>query len=276
MDADTGARLLAAIDATWPPEETVRRAGWVLRRGGGGGKRVSAASLAGTPGAKPVPEPTPPAAALGQPPSPLRREADAGLAGLPDIAVAAAAMAAWGQPPLFRIAPGEAPGEAALDAALAAAGYAVIDPVAVYAAPVGALADDADETARVVRVTARLALAEEIWAAGGIGPGRLAVMARAPVPRVTLLVRLGDRPAGVGFVACDGEVAMVHAVEVPAGFRRRGLGTQLLRGAANWAAEQGAAVLALAVTETNAGARALYEGLGMVPAARYHYRILSA
>lgn len=230
-------RLLAALDATWAPAETAERGDWVLRRGAGGGKRVSAAS-ARVPGAA------------------------------PDLSAAVEAMAAWGQRPLFRLAPGEAD----LDRALAAAGYELVDPVAIYTAPVAALTDGADETAKVIRVQTRIALADEIWAAGGIGPERLAVMARSCTPRITLLARIGDRPVGVGFVAADGDVAMLHAVEVLAGARRQGAGTRLLRGAASWAEEAGAGVLALAVTEANRPARALYERLGMEVAARYHYR----
>lgn len=230
------ARLFAAIDATWPPAEIAERDGWCLRRGEGGGRRVSAAS-------------------------PL---AD----GAGGIAAAEAAMRAWGQAPLFRVTPEEA----LTDAALAEAGYAVEAPVVVYAAAVADLADDADETARIIRVSTRVALLDEIWQAGGIGPARRAVMARAAGPRVALMVRLGDRPAGCGFVAADGEVAMLHAVEVLERFRRQGAGVQLARGAANWAREQGAATLALAVERDNIPARALYAGLGMAEVARYHYR----
>ncbi len=231
------ARLLAAIDATWPAAETRAEAGWVLRRGGGGGKRVSAASAC-------VPGET------------------------PEIAAAEAAMATWGQAPLFRLTPEEG----ALDAALAAAGYALLDPVAVYAAPVAALTDPGDETARVIRVTTPLAIVEEIWAAGGIGPARLAVMARPRGAKLTLVARIGDRAVAVAFAACDREVAMLHAVEVATRARRQGAGRMLLSGAANWAAEQGAETLALAVSEANAPARALYAGAGMTVAARYHYR----
>ena len=46
-DLPDSARLMAAIDATWPPAVLDRRGGWVLRRGAGGGKRVSAASGSG-------------------------------------------------------------------------------------------------------------------------------------------------------------------------------------------------------------------------------------
>jgi uncharacterized protein (DUF2237 family) len=42
--------------------------------------------------------------------------------------------------------------------------------------------------------------------------------------------------------------------------------------AARWAEAQEAGWIAVAVTEANAPARALYVGLGMAEAARYHYR----
>ena len=239
MSGPEAGRLVAALEATWPPAERVSHSGWTLRRGDGGGKRVSAASPEG-------PE--------------------------ADIGVAEAAMRAWGQVPLFRILPGEE----ALDAALADRGYCVIDPTVFYAARAEALVEAGDETARLIRVSTPLALADDIWEAGGIGPGRRAVMARAPEPKITLLCRLGDRPAGVAFLGVAGHIAMLHAVEVLAEHRRGGAGAALARGAARFAAEHGAEWLALAVTEANRPARALYERLGMVPAGRYHYRILDA
>lgn len=229
-------RLMAAIDATWPPAE-VRRAGpWLLRRGDGGGQRVSAAST------------------------------DDQAA---DLAPAEAGMQAWGQPLLFRIIPEQA----TLDRRLADAGYAVKDPVTLYAAPVAGLADGRDETVTVFRVAAPVAIVDEIWSRGGIGPGRRAVMTRPRGPRMTLLARAGDRPVGVAFVATDGDIAMIHAIEVAPEHRRKGGGGILIRGAASFAAEHGAAWLTLAVTGANAPARALYDGLGMTCAGRYHYRV---
>lgn len=229
-------RLMAAIDATWPPAEFRALGPWTLRRGAGGGQRVSAAST--------------------------RDEAA-------DPAPAAEAMRDWGQEPLFRVSEGQA----ALDERLERAGYRRHDPVALYAAPVAALDDGRDETARVIRVRAPLAIVDEIWLRGGIGPGRRAVMERAPAPKATLLARAGDRPAGVAFVGLDGDVAMIHAIEVVPAHRRLGAGEMLLRGAASFAAEHGAEWLALAVTEANAPARALYAKLGMGLAGRYHYRL---
>jgi GNAT superfamily N-acetyltransferase len=222
-------RLMAAIDATWPPAE-IRRAGpWLLRRGDGGGQRVSAASTTDQ---------------------------------TADPAPAEAGMRAWGQPVLFRITPDQTQ----LDARLAKAGYLVKDPVVLYAAPVASLADERDETVKVFRVASPLAMVDEIWERGGIGPGRRAVMTRPTGPRMTLMARAGDRPAGVAFVALtgkdgDSDIAMIHAIETAPEHRRKGAGGLLLRGAASFAAEHGAVWLALAVTEANA------------PAGRYHYRI---
>lgn len=228
--------LLDTVDATWPAAEVLARDGWRLCRGAGGGKRVSAA---------------------------VALDADG------DVAAAEAGMRDWGQGALFRLTPEDD----ALDRALAARGYAVIDPTVIYAAPVTRLTDDRDETARIVRAELPIAAMREIWAAGGIGEGRLAVMARAPGPKSYLFARKSDRPAGVAFLGSSGDLAMIHAVEVAVPMRRKGIGAEIMRGAANLAAEWGAAWLTLAVTEANAAARGLYEGLGMEVGARYHYRI---
>jgi ribosomal protein S18 acetylase RimI-like enzyme len=236
-DLPSQTRLIAAIEATWPPAALEIRDGWCLRRGDGGGRRASAAS--------PV------------------------IDGEGDIATAAAAMRALGQEPLFR----STPLEPLTDAALAAAGYALHEPVVLYAGTIATLRDALDETARVIRISTPVGLLHEIWAAGGIGPGRLQVMARVRGPRTALMVRLSDRPVAAAFVACDGPVAMIHAIEVLSSRRREGAGAMLVRGGANWAAEQGAQTLGLAVSETNLAARALYEKLGMHAAGQYHYRL---
>jgi hypothetical protein len=47
----------------------------------------------------------------------------------------------------------------------------------------------------------------------------------------------------------------------------------MTRAAAAWAQRAGAPVFAMAVTERNAPARALYARLGLAEAARYHYRV---
>lgn len=226
--------LFDVVAATWPAAGLREAGGFLLRRGEGGGNRASAATRAEGPA---------------------------------DIGAAEAGMRHWGQVPLFMLRPGEA----GLDAELAARGYLEHDASRLLVAPVAALAAP-DPERRVVACDAPLAIMARLWQAGGIGPARLAVMARAEEPRTWLMVREGDRVAGCGFVAVRGGIAMLHALEIAPAFRRRGLGAALTRGAARWADAVGAADLALSVTARNVPAGALYAGLGMTEVARYHYR----
>ena len=177
-------------------------------------------------------------------------------------------MAGWGQGPLFQLT-GD---DTELDADLARRGYAIADPTLLYVAPATDLIGDGPvQTAHARKIVP--ALMAEIWAEGGIGPSRLNVMARATVPSVRLLGRSGDRPSGAAFVAVDGDIAMIHAIEVRPAQRRKGVARQLMHAGARFAVANGAHWLALAVTEANGPARALYQGLGMTLAGRYHYRV---
>lgn len=233
------AGLLEMLAATWPPLETAEAGGFLLRRGAGGGNRTSAASLAASLA------PDGPEAA--------------------GIAAAAAGMRAWGQRPLFLVTPGQE----ALDAALAARGYRLHDPSVLLAAPVATLAEAGPHA---LPCTAPLAAMVELWAAGGIGAERLAVMARASGPKSWFLGRHSDSVAGCGFAAVHAGVVMLHALEIAPGFRRRGVGAALTRGAAAWGGSAGAGELQLAVTTENAPALALYARLGLGEVLRYHYR----
>ena len=231
-------RLLAALEATWPPAAVDESAAplWRLRDGAGAGKRVDSARAL----------------------DPAAR-----------IAPAAAAMRAAGRRPLVQVSSDQS----ALDAALAAEGWEVVDPTLLMVAPVAALAaHEAPKGVKSVLVRTRLVLLDEIWEAGGIGPARRALMHRCALPKATIMTRTDDVVGGLSFVAVDGDVAMIHAVEVRPEVRRRGVARAGLAAAARFAAEAGADWLALAVTEANAGARALYDGAGMETVGRYHYR----
>ena len=223
------------LDATWAPAETRDLGPFRLRRGAGGGKRVSAASRLGAfrPG---------------------------------DIDEAEAAMEAWGQERLFVLWPGDE----ALDAELNRRGYRVIDPVLAYEGPVP-LAPPPHMT--TFPHWPPMQIARDLWAEAHIGPGRLAVMERVTGPKAVILARSDDKPSGAGFVAVHGTTAMIHAVEVRATMRRKGAGRHILQAAALFAAQNGARTLALAVTEGNSAARALYSSLGMQVVGQYHYRI---
>lgn len=235
MSLPDSVRLLAALDATWPALRMEDRDGWRLRVGAGGGKRVSAASA---------------------------------LNDSADIARAEAAQRDLGQRPLFRLSAKDV----ALDAQLAGRGYVLRDPSLLYVARSIELARK-PAPIRLFDLWPPLAIMRELWAEGGIGPARLAVMARAHPPRTGFVARIEDRAAGVAFAALDDRIAMIHAIEVTPRARRKGVARMMIEGAADWARAQGADWVALAVTEANRPARALYESLGMQIAGRYHYRI---
>ncbi|MFD1342814.1 GNAT family N-acetyltransferase [Litorisediminicola beolgyonensis] len=237
MIPDT-ARLIAAVEATWPPAETHTLGPVTIRAGEGGGQRVSASTVDGT-------------------------------ADEAELQKAEAAMRALGQTPLFMIRPGDE----ALDTALADRGYRIKDPVSIRLCPIETLTDRALPRVTAFAIWEPLAIMREIWAAGGIGPERVAVMERVTGPKTGLLGRIKDRPGGAGFAAIDGEIAFVHALEIAAAARRHGLGGWMMRCAALWAAPLGARRIAALVTEANAPANALYDTLGMEIAGRYHYRV---
>nr|WP_230383175.1 GNAT family N-acetyltransferase [Paracoccus shanxieyensis] len=90
-------------------------------------------------------------------------------------------------------------------------------------------------------------------------------------PKTALLGRLDDRAAAAGFVAIQGPVAMIHALEVLSAFRRRGLAGWMMRAAAQWAQQAGASTLALAVSRSNTPAMALYRSLGFAEVGGYGY-----
>lgn len=233
------ADLLAAITATWPPAGMTRQGPFLLCRSEGGGSRVRAARLA-------------------DPDIPLTTRI---------IDTAADWMRDRGQPVRFMV--GE--GQSALDTALAEAGYIIRDPTLILGCAAASVAA-APPPVTVFETWPPLAIQAEIWAEGGIGPDRQAVMARAAPPKISLFGRIADRPAGTAFLACHGDIAMLHAVEVTPAARRRGLARHMVRAAADWALRTGARQLVVLVTEENAPARALYASLGLQPMGRYHYR----
>ncbi|WP_375688171.1 GNAT family N-acetyltransferase [Pseudooceanicola sp. LIPI14-2-Ac024] len=232
-------RLFAALEATWPAAATSACGPFTIRDGAGGGKRVSAATANG-----PATE--------------------------AEVVAAEAAMSALGQTPLFQIRPGDE----ALDALLDGMGYTVVDPTRLMAAPIDVVAD-ADKGGKDVKTIhgwGPLAFMVEMWRDGGIGPERIAVMERASEPKTGLLGRMVNTPGGTAFVSLDGEVAMIHALEVRQTSRRGGMGRVATIDAAMWARDQGATTFALACTEANTAANALYAGLGMQDMGGYHYR----
>ncbi|MRU16047.1 GNAT family N-acetyltransferase [Roseovarius sp. A21] len=230
--------LYAVTEATWPPARAWRLGPWTIRDGAGGGKRVSAATAEGA-------------------------------VSTSDLEQAEVAMRELGQTPLFMIRQGDE----ALDAMLADQGYSIIDPVNLYVGPVAPLTQDPPARATAYAIWEPLEIQTDIWAEGGIGPARIAVMQRAQGPKTAILTRNGQHPAGVAFTAIHDGIAMLHALEVRAEDRLTGQGRNATKQAALWAAQHGAEYLATLCTQENTGANALYTSLGMACVGQYHYRI---
>ncbi len=220
------------IDQTWPAADQKTVGGFNLREGQGGGSRVSAATMV-----------------------------DGNAV---DIDAAEQAMLDMGQKRLFMIRPGDE----ALDAQLETRGYSVVDAVTIYACPAAKLTDLAIPRVTVFTIWEPLSIMREIWAAGGIGPERLDIMARVEGPKTGLLSRFNDKPGGVGFVGVHDGIAMVHALEIVPFQRKQGLAKWMMRGAAFWALDNGAETLSVMCTKANEGANALYRSLGDGPGVR--------
>ena len=232
-----GDTLLSAVDVTWPAARVLKVGPWCLRQGLGGGQRVSAASAQGA-------------------------VKDA------DIDTAIEGMAEMNQPPLFMISPQDH----ALDALLEARGFQIKDPVSALIAPIEKLMAELPSFA-VTPSWPPLSVQREIWADAGIGTERVAVMERVNTAKTTHLGRSGDNPAGTAFTAIDGDLAMLHALEVTHNQKRHGVGRNIMHGAANWAASQGATWMSVLVVNANEVANRFYESMGMVNSGfGYHYR----
>ena len=236
MTPPTASELYSALAETWPAARTIDAGPWQLREGLGGGQRVSSAV------AKSV-------------------------VSEPDLDMAFDEMQSLGQPAIFMIREDDN----SLDAWLEMRGLTVSDPTSLYVAPSSDLAQSYPITT-IIPSWPPLAIQREIWANGGVGDTRVAVMERCPNPKTSIVTRIDDTPAATVFLAKSGSIAMLHALEVRPSNRRLGVGEIALRAAAKWARDQGADWLALAVTKANTAANALYQKLGMTPVSFYHYR----
>lgn len=228
--------LYDVCDATWPAAAMIRQGPWTLREGRGGGKRVSAATANGS------------------------IETD-------QIADAELAMKKLGQTPLFMIREGDEQ----IDVQLNERGYQIIDPVKMYSIPVSHLTETPIPKVTTFCIWEPLAIMAEIWNAGGIGPERMNVMARAQV-KTAILARWNEKPAGTAFAAISDGVCMVHGVEILPHQRRQGVGKWIMRQAGIWAAQNGAHEVAVLCVKENEGANALYQSLGFSKRGSYHYR----
>ena len=234
MQRPTSHELFKAVDATWSAKNFIDHDGWIIREGAGGGQRVSAATLE----------------------APLNSA---------NILSAEQKMESIGQNSLFMVRDSDAD----LDIVLEQANYGIVDPVVVLASPVNELLNHKYTNHQTSLSQTPNQSAKEIWASGGIGADRLAIMERVVEPKA--IIQSGDM--GVAFSASHKGIAMVHAVEVSKDHRRKGVANALMYKAALWAQDQNCDWLAVLTVRENIPARTLYETLGMTEAAAYHYRL---
>jgi N-acetylglutamate synthase len=230
--------LYDVLHQTWPAAKHISQDGWCLRLGTGGGKRVCAATLEETFDSQ-------------------------------SIDAAAQCMHDFGQPALFMVRDGEHD----LDAALNGHGYEICDPCNIYAAPVGELTTQTPPRVSMFNIWEPLEIQKDIWRQGGIDVARLAIMERAKGPKVSILMRWDNHPAGSAFVAMSNKIAMVHVLEILPHQRRKGVEIWTMRQAALWAQKQGAHSISAICTKENTGANTLYSSLDMRLVGGYHYRI---
>lgn len=240
MSLPTEERLMQVCNVTWPAASAQPCGPFTIRDGRGGGSRVSSAVLNGT-----------------------------DTVSATDLANAEVAMQSLGQKRIFQITPDQT----AFDAQLETAGYRLFDPVTLYAAPIGPMADRPIPRVCAFSVWEPLAIQIDIWGGAGIGPDRIAVMKRADCAKTSILGRLNDSPAATAYVGLHDGIAMVHALEVLEHQRKQGMGGFAMRQAAFWGRNHGATHIALVVRSENLAANALYTALGMEPVGHYHYRI---
>ena len=232
----SGFEYFDALDGTWSPEQIIEMNPWRIRVSDGGGKRVTATTAHG-----PIID--------------------------SDIDVVELEMTKLQQPLLFMLRPEDD----LLNSQLLSRGYRYFDETTIFTCPMTNLTNVSIPKVTVFNIWEPLAIMEEIWDKGGVSMSRRQVMRRVKGVKTAFLVRLNDKPVGVGFVAIHGVIAMVHALEILDHHRRKSAATWLIHGAARWAESYGAQQIAVACVNTNYAAKAFFLSLRFSPVVQYHY-----
>lgn len=136
----------------------------------------------------------------------------------------------------------------------------------------GALAPVADRAEGAGVVLTREA--DDAWLARyqRKGVSEVALKVLGSGPSVWFATVPGEQaPAAIGRCVVDGRWASFAAVEVDPAMRRRGLASTVMAALARRALDEGASAAWLQVEEDNAGARALYAGMGFAAHHAYHH-----
>lgn len=234
--------LVRVAARAWQPVERERLGGWELRAASGFTRRANSVLPLGDPGV------------------PL----DEALTYVRDW------YAARDLPAYVQAATGAEGAQEPLCAELEARGWAREVTAELW---IGALAPLADREAPEV-VLSRTA--DEGWLGRyqrkGLSEVALHVLGSGPsVWFATVPGAEGEPPAAIGRCVVDGRWAGFAAVEVDPAQRRRGLATTVMAALARRALDEGASAAWLQVEADNAGARALYAGMGFAAHHAYHH-----
>jgi ribosomal protein S18 acetylase RimI-like enzyme len=244
------ARIEQAALWAWPPKETARDEGWLLRAGGGGTRRASSVqALVFATGA--------------------------------DLDRAIARVEAWyaarGLPACFQLTDRAAP--ARLDAELEQRGYARLPAVSVLVVATGRVASPpaSHKLDLVTRPTPQVmnAVCDPLWDPT-TRRARAELFARIRRPLVFAVAYEGIQPVAGALCVVDHELAGIFTLRTAVPARGRGHADAVVRRLAAWARGQGAVELYLQVEDNNAPTQALASRLGATRTYGYWYRELAA
>lgn len=242
-------RLEAAASAGWPPAETAREEGWLLRASGGHTRRVnSVQALVFASGA--------------------------------DVGRAVDRVEAWYRTralrPCFQVTDRASPAD--LDEALPGRGYVRISPVAVLTRATAGM--EAPRDARIdldTRPTPRVmnAVCDPLWPPEQ-RRARAELFARIRRPLAFATVLDGLHPVSGALCVVDREVAGLFTLRTTAAARGRGHARAVVQRLGAWASGMGATLLLQQIEEGNAPALGLAGSLGFERRYGYWYRELPA
>ncbi|MFH8443824.1 GNAT family N-acetyltransferase [Streptomyces sp. NPDC018026] len=242
--------LVRVAARSWRPVESERLGGWELRAAGGFTRRANSVLPLGDPG-------------------------------LP-LDEALTAVRRWygerGLPAYVQTSTGAAGTQELLCAELERRGWVREVTAEVWTGPLAPVADLAEGTGVVLSREA-----DETWLARyqrkGVSEVALRVLESGPSVWFATVPR-AEGPGGtdgaggvaaIGRCVVDGRWASFAAVEVDPAQRRRGLATAVMAALARRALDEGASAAWLQVETDNAGARALYAGMGFAAHHAYHH-----
>ncbi len=112
-----------------------------------------------------------------------------------------------------------------------------------------------------------------LWEQCDMSKHHFATMARVTHPKTSLVFRKNNIAQGACFAVIVDDHIVVHALFSKADQRNQGIGSALLKHAAQWGKKSKAKHISLFVEKENVVALGIYKKLGMKIIAHYHYRL---